>query len=364
MKEIFAEDVFKPGCFSKYTYVCRQASSIGETYEDELRQALKISGCLISIVGPSKSGKTLLCEKVVKDDKLIELSGIDFDEDNNLWNVILRKLDITQEQWNKDTIIDYFRENNLVLLLDDFHYVSKEVQLNIAKQIKYALNKDLKVIVISLPLLTDDAIRKNVDLVGRLIFINIKPWQAEELQYIALYGYKKLGVDISKRNIRNMAIESLTSPQLMQSICLRLYLIMDDNVGYKLLKKVYRIVASNFDYKDVVEVLRTGLRSRLNIKETYQVSDDEFLNSNELLVKAIALDPPRMSMTIDELINRINNIIIDDKKIIKMEVETTINKIIEMLKIEESLYQVLRYDGENIEILDPLFLFYLRWSEV
>ena len=282
----------------------------------------------------------------------------------------MKKLNLISEEWNKDKIINYFKENNLVLLLDDFHYAPKNIQLNIIRELKYALNKDLKVIVISLPLLTDDAIRKNVDLIGRLILINVEPWDTKELQYIAINGYKKLGIDISKKNIRNIAIEALTSPQLMQSICLNLYFVIINNniknqdIGYKLLKKAYKRTALNFDYKDVIKVLREGIRSRLNIRETYKISGEEFLNSNELIVKAIALNPPKMIMNVDELIDRINTIIIDSKKIIKSEVEVTLDKIIEMLKIEDPLYQVINYDGVNVEILDPLFLFYLRWSGV
>ena len=370
MGEVSAENVFKPGCFSRYTYVCRQAPLIEETYEDKLEQDLKVSGCLISIVGPSKSGKTLLCEKVIENNRLIEVSGIDFDEDNNLWKVILKKLNFTSEKWSKDKIINYFKENNLVLLLDDFHYASKAIQLNIAKQLKYALNKELKVIIISLPLLTDEAIRKNVDLIGRLILINVEPWKEKELQCIAINGYKKLGMDISQKYISNIATESLTSPQLMQSICLNLYfLIVNSNiknvdVGDKLLEKAYKRTTLNFEYKDVIKVLREGIRSRLNTRETYMISGGKFLNSNELIVNAIALNPPKMIMTVDELFLRVDSIIIDDKKIIKSEIEATLDKIVEMLKVEDPLYQVISYDGINVEILDPLFLFYLRWSGV
>ena len=370
MGEVSAENVFKPGCFSRYTYVCRQAPLIEETYEDKLEQDLKVSGCLISIVGPSKSGKTLLCEKVIENNRLIEVSGIDFDEDNNLWKVILKKLNFTSEKWSKDNIINYFKENNLVLLLDDFHYASKAIQLNIARQLKYALNKELKVIIISLPLLTDEAIRKNVDLIGRLILINVEPWKEKELQCIAINGYKKLGMDISQKYISNIATESLTSPQLMQSICLNLYfLIVNSNiknvdVGDKLLEKAYKRTTLNFEYKDVIKVLREGIRSRLNTRETYMISGGKFLNSNELIVNAIALNPPKMIMTVDELFLRVDSIIIDEKKIIKSEIEITLDKIVEMLKVEDPLYQVISYDGINVEILDPLFLFYLRWSGV
>ena len=60
-----SEEVFKPGAFPELTYIPRTSASSSISYELRLQQALKISGCLTSIVGPSKMGKTILCEKVI-----------------------------------------------------------------------------------------------------------------------------------------------------------------------------------------------------------------------------------------------------------------------------------------------------------
>lgn len=78
MNRLLAEQVFKPGAFPEYTYVSRKSTDLGIDYELRLRQALKVSGYLTSIIGPSKMGKTVLCEKVIALENLIEMSGVDF----------------------------------------------------------------------------------------------------------------------------------------------------------------------------------------------------------------------------------------------------------------------------------------------
>lgn len=62
MSKLLAEHIFKPGSFPKYTYVSRKSLDIDIDYELRLKQALKISGFLTSIVGPSKMGKIVLLE--------------------------------------------------------------------------------------------------------------------------------------------------------------------------------------------------------------------------------------------------------------------------------------------------------------
>ena len=67
-------EVFIPGALPESTYITRVMES-GFTYEERLRQALSVSGYLTLISGPSKIGKTVLCEKVIGLDHLVEISG-------------------------------------------------------------------------------------------------------------------------------------------------------------------------------------------------------------------------------------------------------------------------------------------------
>src|SRR5580698_2594013 len=80
-----AVQVFKPTDVPTITYVERA----NKNYEDQLRQALSIPKMIVSISGPSKSGKTVLVTKVVAPENLIHVYGASIKKLDDLWvNVI------------------------------------------------------------------------------------------------------------------------------------------------------------------------------------------------------------------------------------------------------------------------------------
>src|SRR4029079_12214193 len=68
-----------------YTYVRR----VGEDLEQQLARALATPKTVVSISGPSKSGKTVLVEKVVGKDNLIPISGAEVQSGDQLWSRVL-----------------------------------------------------------------------------------------------------------------------------------------------------------------------------------------------------------------------------------------------------------------------------------
>ena len=78
-----AKNVFKPGTYPEYTYVSRNYENTGISYELRLKQALRTAGCLTSLIGPSKIEKTILCEKVIGFDNIVEFSGTDFNSNTD-----------------------------------------------------------------------------------------------------------------------------------------------------------------------------------------------------------------------------------------------------------------------------------------
>lgn len=393
MCKLLAEQIFKPGSFPEYTYVSRESLDIGINYEVRLKQALKISGCLTSIIGPSKMGKTVLCEKVIDLENLVEVSGVDFKLNNDFWTVIGTKAglpmsgefiegktvkdNITDDLYykkdkfvlTKDRVIDYFKENGKVLVLDDFHYAPEDIQLHIAQQLKDAIRKEFKAIVISLPHRADDATRKNADLTGRLSLINIEPWKKEELEEIAKKGFEKLNIKIEDKIVKNIATESLTSPQLMQYICLSICTLLDtDNskitqVPENILEKAYRFTTANFEYSDVVKTLMSGPNTRGNKRKIYKTESGKELDIYGLIVEAVSIDPPSMGLDIDEMKYRIDKLIINDgKKPDKQQIRDSLNKLQPIIDEKENIYKVFEWKDGMLYILDPLFLFYLRWG--
>jgi len=394
MSILLAEHVFKPGSFPEHTYVTRKSLDIGVDYEVRLNQALKIAGCLTSIVGPSKMGKTVLCEKVVDFDNLVEVSGVDFKQDSDFWSVIAAKAEMpisgefTETTTIKDTysdnefskterliltkdkIIDYFKKKGKVLVLDDFHYAPDEVQLHIAQQLKDAIRKEFKAIVVSLPHRADDAIRKNADLTGRLSLINIEPWENEELEQIAIKGFNKLNINIKEEIAKKIAVESLTSPQLMQYICLSICTLLDtdnskvDEVPEEILDKAFQFTTANFEYSDVMKVLKLGPNPRGNKRKLFKTKSDKEIDIYGLIIEAIATNPPLMGLTLDDIKYRIDSLIVDsEKKPDKQQIRESLNKLQEIIDEKENIYKVFEWKDGMIYILDPLFLFYLRWGK-
>jgi hypothetical protein len=86
---LFATDVFTPNEFPEYTYVERE----GLKLEKELERALRTPKVVVSISGPSKSGKTVLVEKVVGADNMILVSGIEVRSGEDLWARVLSWMD-------------------------------------------------------------------------------------------------------------------------------------------------------------------------------------------------------------------------------------------------------------------------------
>lgn len=393
-------DVFNPGSFPEYTYVSRKPLNSSYTYEFRLKQALHTTGFLTSIIGPSKSGKTVLCEKVIGRDNMISLSGSDFRGASSFWSVVAHKIgfSIEQEQVQtnvvsaeqaagvlesatasrrekffngKDQIIAIFKSHDWVLVLDDFHYAPEELQMDIAYQLKDAIRQGFQAVVVSLPHRADDAIRKNADLSGRLSLINIDPWRKEELTSIAESGFRALDISIAESLVETLALESLTSPQLMQSICLNLCLLKElDEYPAELvnfdeadLRVAFEATTLNLPYRDVYEKLRNGPFTRGQRRNKFQLSDGQELDLYGLLLKAIANDPPVTSISLTELKIRIDRLLDSvSSKPDRRRINDAFVQIQNIIASSPSIYQVLEWKEDVLYILEPLFLFYLRWG--
>ena len=377
--------IFIPGALPTSTYITRK-SKMGFTYEERLRQALTINGYLTVISGPSKIGKTVLCEKVIGLDSLVEVSGADFENKSDFWGDIAEKSgmpvksnlssssipnEVMTEQYvvNKDSVINYFVSNNLVLLLDDFHYASDEMQTYTAQQFKDAIRKGLKAVIASLPHRSEDSIITNPDLQGRISMINIEPWTKEELMEIPLTGFKELDVRISDEVVSKLAEESICSPHLMQLICLSVCIIAEDryddlkSIPNELLNSAFRFSTSNFNYNIVFKVLKQGKNSRGKERTKYKTKALGYLDLYGLILEALAIDPPFSSVGFTELVNRINSLVDEGETKPKVtSLREYLKNLQEILDAKGRAYSVIEWRDERLYILEPLFLFYLRWG--
>lgn len=388
-----AEDVFRPGAFPEHTYISRKSAVSNLSYEFRLMQAIKVSGFLTSLVGPSKMGKTILCEKVIGFEHIMEVSGADFNEDTDFWKLVSAKAGLSYEgqfasekvisstsdkytkkeifSLTKDKIIDYYKNQNLVLVIDDFHYAPKEKRMQIAQQLKDAIRRGFKAIVVSLPHRADEAIRQNADLSGRLSLINMEAWKVQDLKEIAKLGFSKLNIEIKEDIAEKIAVESLSSPQLMQYICLNICTILEMmgeehiQIEQEILETAYRYTTANFEYGDVISLMKKGPNTRGKSRNVFQTKDKKKCDIYELIIKSIAENPPIMRLEFEDIKERIYCLIADgDEKPKPQALKESLVKLQELLHGREDIFKVLDWKEGVLYILDPLFLFYLRWGGV
>ena len=171
----------------------------------------------------------------------------------------------------KDNVLDYYRKHGFVLLLDDFHYADLKMQMYMARQFKDAVRKGFKVIIVSLPHRSDDAIRTNPDLQGRISIIDIEAWTKDELREIPVKGFAELSANISEANIERLVEESICSPQLIQLICLNICILenIDEKQTGKIknetIEKSFRFSTLNLDYEKIANVIKQGKKDRKSV---------------------------------------------------------------------------------------------------
>lgn len=373
------------------THISRKSAVSDLSYEFRLEQAIKVSGFLTSLVGPSKMGKTILCEKVIGLEKIVEVSGADFDENTDFWKLAASKVGLAYEgqfssekiipdtrdkyekkevyALTKDKIIEYYKQEKLVMVIDDFHYAPPEKRMQIAQQLKDAIRRGFKAIVVSLPHRADEAIRQNADLSGRLSLINMEAWEVKDLKEIAKIGFAKLDIKIEDDIAEKIAIESLTSPQLMQYICLNICTILElsqsgeKRVCSDILETAYRYTTANFEYGDVVAFLKKGPNPRGKSRKHFKAKDGRSYDLYELIVKSIAENPPIMQLEFEDVQERIVKLLDDDSEKPKAQaIREHLTKLQELINGREDIFRVLDWKEGPLYILDPLFLFYLRWG--
>ena len=181
---------------------------------------------------------------------------------------------------------------------------------------------------------------------------------------ILTIGSKEAG-DIAEK----IAIESLSSPQLMQYICLNICTILemteDEHLQVKeeILEQAYRYTTANFEYGDVVNLIRRGPSTRGKRRNKFLTKEGQNYDVYELIVKSIAENPPVMSLEFEDMKERIQQLIADDCKVPTPQViKTSLGKLQQLLKGREDIFKVLDWKEGVLYILDPLFLFYLRWG--
>jgi hypothetical protein len=417
-----AADVFTPGSFPEHSYVQRTNATLEQTLAD----SLETPGLIVSISGPSKSGKTVLVERVVGKDMLIPVPGASIKSPADVWSSVLDWMDApssttstqtyggtmgldatakgsvgipvvaqgelgaalhggfnaqlanasTAQRGGLQQVVREIAASPFVVLIDDFHYMSRDLQAEVAKSIKEAVRQKIKIVTAAVTHRGDDVLRANPDLRGRLRSIDLDYWNDTDLKSIAKAGFDALNFDPDPATIAEFVRESAGSPQLMQLLCLESCFVANlrekhegmvpavINFDASRRSRVFEQTSAHTDHRSLAAVLDAGPPTRGTKRSVFSFGDGTSGDVYRAVLKAIASDPPQLSFSYEQLLERTASICVGESPVGSSVTSTCVH----MSRLAgEKLPQerALEWDESTqvFDVPDPYFLFYLRWSD-
>ena len=414
-QKYLTEHVFVPMGLPTVTYVYRHERDL----EGRLAGALKTPGSIVSLSGPSKSGKTVLLTHVIPKENLISLSGGAIDVPERLWERVLnwmeapssiaRKAGITktgeisaeakigasflvkgnlagaskvgvnsasdetstQLRAGIDQVIREIANSDYIIFVDDFHYMKREVQDGLCKQIKEASEKGVRICTASVPHRSDDVVRMNPELRGRVEAVDLEYWRPDEIAAIGRQGFEALAIDMSEGVIANLAEHAFGSPQLMQAICLEVCRLLEVkgtslnlrniDLTARQIRHALEMTSRMTDYSSLLVALHSGPKQRGQERSQFDFFDASRGDVYRGILMALQCDPPVLTLPYDEILARIRRVCAGSAP----TGSSVSNALEQMTLIAEQVQassKVIDWSDDILDIEDPYFLFYLRYS--
>ena len=411
-----ATSVFTPTDVPTFTYVERK----DRNYESDLRRAFEIPKMIVSVSGPSKSGKTTLIRKVVTQDNLIHIYGANVKQPDDLWTGVLAwmggPIETTETSGSKtggtvtvsaggeigiplvakgqgtaqgaanheastsvskkiaisllDQIVKEIANSDFMVFIDDFHYIERSVREEIGRQIKAAAELGVRICTASVPHRADDVVRSNTELRGRVTAIDMAYWSIRELEEIAYRGFRELNVDLAPKLLSALAAESFGSPQLMQAISLNFcfemnigeqletHVRLDENEGT--IRKVLERTSTTTDFSTMLAALHAGPKQRGTERKQFQFKDGTIGDVYRCVLLTIKEDSPALSLTYEQILIRAASVCQGDSPV-GSSLSESLKQMDGLAKLVQAA-PVIEWDENVLDIVEPYFLFFLRCS--
>lgn len=360
-----SSEVFKPDDLPKHTYVERIPENKPKR-EVFLKSQLKRSGAIISVSGPSKTGKSKLIEHVagMEDYQLIKVFGNNVAAADDVWNGALDALsephevessestsnesgviarikgrtglldgevegEVRKQESEGETelharrgliqLVESVDLESTVLVIEDFHNIDESVQNEIGPALKEASERGLKTCVLVIAHKSDVIVDSVDDLTDRVQSITFDYWDQKDLREIGKKGFgDALNLDVPEGLINKLAEEAVRSPYLMQQLCYnacpiigiteRQSSLTSVDVSNDDIEMILRQTASSLEnnYRKIFKIMDgqtfTGGSRRNKIEFVDGVENDIY----RAMIRAIAAEPIQTSFDQEDLISRIN----------------------------------------------------------
>ncbi|MGQ8630912.1 AAA family ATPase [Agrobacterium sp. DKPNP3] len=397
------DQIFIAGGQPTVTYVDRQELHV----EKSLARAIATPNQIVSLAGPTKTGKTVLCKKMLGEREYIWIDGGQVKDAQSLWDKIASELNIPVERSSEagteytvegevnavvvtatgsrlssntngqthkvdgmSESLQAMQRRNIILVIDDFHYISSDARTEIVRNLKGSIFNGLKVLLLSVAHRVFDAISAESELTGRFISVTLPEWKNDELEKIARLGFTELKVDCPEAIINTIVEESQSSPFLMQKFCWEI--CFDNEVEKPPLIRHHHIPES-YDLKEmftriakdaglpIYQKLVTGPQARKErLKRPLKQGGEADIYEATLL--AIAETGPTPTISYEDLRSKLSSLLTEMMPQ-KHEITSAL-KHLASISLKGGLSSAIDWDEDSreISIADPYLRFYLRWQ--
>jgi hypothetical protein len=410
-----ASDVFVPGGQPVVTYVSRAELNL----ESKLRDYLQEGNRILSVAGPTKSGKTVLIKNVVTNPCL--MAGGNIHSLDDFWSSVADHLgafatetkektggeSVTRERQatigvdvvvhakagaantgesstgkrqalsrtrnDENLAIERLLELRRTLVIDDFHYLTPDLQRDIVRGLKQPVYDGLRVIISAVPHRSSDAVRAEKEMTGRVEHLRIPPWDPFELQAISTTGFHNLNVVLDLHEQARLAVESFGSPHLMQDFCLQLCKIKNVREEQKTAislnpftayewERFFRLRAQNMSSAAFESLLSGPTRDN---PKPYELADGEKTDAYGVVLRAIAKTGPAAELTLPQITAALKAFAPDSTIPNRAEVRRILKRITKIAKQQLGAELAFEFDAtsDRVFISDPFFAFLLRWGD-
>jgi hypothetical protein len=264
-------------------------------------------------------------------------------------------------------------EAQIPLVIDDFHYLPKEMQGDIVRALKQPIFDGLAVVIIAIPHRRYDAVKVEKEMTGRILPVSIPLWTTDELTFIPRTGFRILNGTCSEEFAAKLADEAHGSPHLMQEFCRAICRAKDARNGFdgraadmadEELRSIFSDTAETIG-RPIFEKLARGPRQRKD-RIDRELSDGTTVDIYGLVLHALAhLRPGLVTLEYEQLRSAIRDVSAESPPQLQ-EVSRVLKHMATIAATDESSAPVIDFDedGKQLHITDPFFAFYLKWGNL
>lgn len=401
---ITRDEVFVAGGQPTITYVERR----DEHVERSFARAIATQFQVVSLAGPTKTGKTVLCKKVLGERQYVWLDGGQIKDGKGFWDAVCAELSLPREReltranetelgfegaipfittakgskllatsLTERTVVataanavGHMLRHNIFLVIDDFHYIEPAVRSELMRNIKGAVFNGLKVVLLSVTHRVFDAIKAESELTGRFTAITLPHWSKDDLRKIAERGFEALNARYADSLIERLCDEAQESPFLMQKFCWEL--CFDLGIERRALVKAH-IIPDDYDFESMFRLiakdaglpiyakLAAGPQSRKS-RAKRPLRSGKQADIYEAILLALAQTGPKQVVPYDELRAALSALLTEMMPQ-KHEITSALKHLSKIAR-EIGAESAIDWDDakREVTVAEPYLRFYLRWQ--